>query len=158
MNLLLAALCFAGAVYLVSAGRFFLLDRWTRGMGTLFSGLSLYMLAGGAFALGAFAGAVALEWMRGTLPMPGAEEVRPHPAYKGRIIVRYWFLVIPAFLLVTGAFLLADRVPQGVVGVRLPGFSSSAPMQVMGRVRCTTPSDGLVLAGVRPARVSLAPG
>lgn len=112
LNLALAAACVWGGLYLLQQESFFLRDRWHSGTGTLFSGLSLDLLALGLFALGAFAAAVALAWVRGTLPRPPPRVIRTHPVYKGRIIVRYWYLVLPAFALVLGAFLLAEHVPN----------------------------------------------
>ena len=112
LNLALAAACVWGGLYLLQQDSCFLRDRWHPATGTLFSGLSLELLALGLFALGAFAAAVALAWVRGTLPRPPPGAIRTHPVYKGRIIVRYWYLVLPAFALVLGAFILADRVPN----------------------------------------------
>ena len=112
LNVVLAFVCFSGGGYLIERGSFFLRDRWHPEIGTYFSGVPLYFLAFGLFFLGAFALAVALAWMRGTIPMPDKRSIRPHPVYKGKIIVRYWYLVVPALILVIGAFMAAKRMPN----------------------------------------------
>ena len=112
LNGVLAFCCFAGGGYLLERGSFFLRDRWHPETGTYFSGVPLYCLAFGLFFLGAFAAAVALAWMRATIPMPDKRSIRPHPVYKGQLIVRYWYFVIPALILVLSAFMAAKRAPD----------------------------------------------
>ena len=87
-------------------------DRWHPETGTYFSGTPLYFLAFGLFFLGAFAAAVARAWMTGAIPLPDPGRTRPHPDYKGRIIIRYWYFVVPALILVLGAFMLAEHAPN----------------------------------------------
>jgi hypothetical protein len=111
LNLAMAAACFSGGFYLLAQGSLFLRDRWHPEVGSLFSGLSLYLLVLGLFSLSAFTATVAVAWIRGTVPMPKPDVVRPDPAYKGLVILRYWYLVVPAVLLVMGAFILAKHVP-----------------------------------------------
>lgn len=72
--------------------------------------MSLYFLAFGLFSLGAFVAAVARAWITGAMPLPDPARNRPHPDYKGRIIVRYWYFVVPALILVLSAFLLAKHL------------------------------------------------
>ena len=112
VNVALTLLFVWGGVYLFGQESFFLRDRWHPETGTYFYGASLYLLGASLFCLAAFAAAVALAWIKGTMPMPGRREIRPHPAYKGQIIVRYWYLVIPAFALLLGSFVLAKHVPN----------------------------------------------
>lgn len=87
-------------------------DRWHPETGTFFSGMPLYLLAFGLFFLGAFAVAVARAWMTGVMPLPDPERSRSHPDYKGRIIIRYWYFVVPALILVLSAFMLAVHAPN----------------------------------------------
>jgi len=112
LNGALTFLCFSGGAYLLERGSFFLRDRWHPETGTYFSGVPLYLLAFGLFFLGAFTAAVSLAWMRGTIPMPDKRKIRPHPVYKGQIILRYWYFVVPALILVFSAFMLAKHAPN----------------------------------------------
>ncbi len=111
LNGALALFCFSGGAYLLELGSFFLRDRWHPEAGTYFSGASLYLLALSLFFLGAFAAAVMRGWVRGTIPMPDPGTIRPHPAYKGQIILHYWYFIIPALILVLSAFMLAKHAP-----------------------------------------------
>lgn len=110
-NLVLTALLLGVGVYLLSAGSLFLRDRWNSQAGTLFSGVSLYLLASAMFCLAAFSAAVARAWLRGDIAMPECGRARPHPDYKGRLIARYWYFVALAGACLVAAFLLAARVP-----------------------------------------------
>lgn len=110
VNSAFAFLCALAGMYLLFQDTFFLRNRWHSETGTLFSGISLYLLAFGLFFFAAFAAVVALAWIRGVLPMPNQREIRPHPTYKGQIIARYWYLVIPASTLVLGALLLGKNI------------------------------------------------
>jgi hypothetical protein len=112
LNGALTFLCFSGGAYLLERGSFFLRDRWHPQTGTHFSGVPLYLLAFGLFSLGAFAAAVALAWIRGTISMPDRGKIRPHPVYKGQILLRYWYFVVPALVMVVMAFMLAKHVPN----------------------------------------------
>ena len=112
MNSILTFLCFWGAVSLLDQGSFFLRDRWHPDTGTYFSGMPLYLLAFGLFFLGTFATAVTLAWIRRTVSMPDQRKIRPDPVLKGQIIVRYWYLVLPALILVLSAFVLAKHTPD----------------------------------------------
>ena len=55
---------------------------------------------------------VARAWMTGVMPLPDPERSRSHPDYKGRIIIRYWYFVVPALILVLSAFMLAVHAPN----------------------------------------------
>jgi len=112
LNGVLTFFCFSGGAYLLERGSFFLRDRWNPETGTYFSGMPLYLLAFGLFFLGAFAAAVALAWMRGTIPMPDPGNISSHPVYKGLVILRYWYFVVPALVLVISAFMLAKHAPD----------------------------------------------
>ncbi|MBE0435208.1 MAG: hypothetical protein IBX56_05320 [Methylomicrobium sp.] len=112
LNITLALGLFAGGIYLVGQESFFLRDRWDPNTGTLFHDVALYCLAFGLMFLGSFAGMVGYSWAKGTLPMPSQERIRPHPAYKGMVITRFWYLLLPAICLILLAFLLADKGPN----------------------------------------------
>jgi hypothetical protein len=112
LNVTIALLCSVAAFHLLAQGSFFLGDRWRPETGTLFHGAALYLLACGLILLGAFSGAVAYGWASGTLPMPASDAARPNPAYKGAVITRFWYLVVPAIGFVLLAFLLADKTPH----------------------------------------------
>ncbi len=109
INIVLTIFCFSSGIYLLGRRSFLLhIPSFPQG-GTRFAGAPLYLLAFGLLFLGAFAAAVLLAWLKGTLPMPGPWEIRPHPAYKGRILVRYWYFVLPAFVLLISALLMAKH-------------------------------------------------
>ncbi len=96
LNIVLALAAFTGAIYLLGQDSFVLVDRWNHTMGTLFQGLTLYCLAFGLLFLGSFAGVVGYSWAKSILPTPSKDRIRPHPAYKGMVIVRFWYLLLPA--------------------------------------------------------------
>lgn len=112
LNVALTLLLVWGGVYLFGQETFFLRDRWHPETGTFFYGASLYLLGASLFCFAAFAAAVALAWIKGALPMPKPRELRPHPSYKGEIIVRFWYLVLPALALLLASFALAKHVPN----------------------------------------------
>jgi drug/metabolite transporter (DMT)-like permease len=120
LSIALALGLFAGGVYLLGQDSFFLDDRWDPSTGTLLQGVTLYCLAFGLMFLGSFAGMVGYSWAKGVLPMPSKDKIRPHPSYKGMVIVRFWYLVLPAIILITLAFLQADKAPN------VKGFSCGA--------------------------------
>jgi len=111
LNIALTIVLLSGGVYLLGQDSFLLSERWNPEVGTLFQGFALYCLAFGPIFLGAFVGVVTYSWIKGTLPMPDPNTIRPHPSYKGAVIVRFWYLVLPAVLFVFLAFILADKVP-----------------------------------------------
>lgn len=108
LNICLALVLVWGGIYLLGQETYHLHERWHRGPGTDFSGMSLRLLALSLFSFAAFAAAVARAWIKGIIPMPDPHEPRPHPTYKGQIIVRYWYFVVPGFLLMLSAFILAN--------------------------------------------------
>lgn len=112
LNIALALVMFAGGIYLLGQNSFFLGDRWDHSTGSLFQGVTLYCLAFGLMFLGSFAGMVGYSWAKGTLPTPSKDRIRPHPAYKGMVIMRFWYLLLPAICLIVLAFLLADKAPN----------------------------------------------
>ena len=115
LNIALALVMFAGGIYLLGQDSFFLGDSWDHSTGSLFQGVALYCLAFGFMFLGSFAGIVGYSWANGTLPMPSEDRIRPHPAYKGMVITRFWYLLLPAICLIALAFLLADKGPDTVL-------------------------------------------
>lgn len=112
LDIVLAVSMFWGGIHLLGQDAFFLADRWDPRTGVLFQGMTLYCLALGLFFLGAFAGMVGYAWAKGTLPMPSGSTIRPHPAYKGSVVARFWYLVLPAVVLIVLAFLLAEEAPN----------------------------------------------
>lgn len=112
LNFVLALGMFAGGFYLLGQDTFFLDDRWDHSTGYLFQGVTLYCLAFGLMFLGSFAGMVGYSWARGTLPTPSKDSIRSHPAYKGMVIIRFWYLLLPAICLIALAFLLAEKAPD----------------------------------------------
>ena len=110
LNGIFTFLCFLGSVYLLERGVFLLRDRWHPETGIYFVGVPLYLLAFGLIFLGLFSLAVMQAWVRGVIPMPKPGTFRPHPAYKGQIIVRYWYFVMPAMMLLISSLLLAKPV------------------------------------------------
>lgn len=111
LNIILTAALAAAGVYLLSSGSLLWRERWHPEAGLLFSGVSLYLLSVALFFLAGFAGAVTWAWLRGDLPMPRRDRMRPHPAYKGELLVRYWYFIAPALACLVTAFLLAAQVP-----------------------------------------------
>ena len=89
-------------------------------VGTLFFGIALQLLALSLFFLAALAAAITLAWIRGSVPMPSAYQVRPDPGYKGQLLLRYWYFVAPALICLLLAFILAKK------GVN-PPFQSILP-------------------------------
>jgi hypothetical protein len=110
INSIIAIIVFGAGMWLLLQDSFFLKDRWNPGAGTLFSGWPLYLLALGLFLLAAFTGSVARAWLRQDIPLLPPKTIRPHPVYKGHIIFRFWYLVIPALISILMAFLLAERI------------------------------------------------
>jgi len=113
VNIALSAVLFAAGVYLLSVSAFAVSDRGHPGMDLRFAGTALHLLAGGCFALAAFAAAVVGAWLRGDVALPSAHAVRPHPAYKGELIVRYWYWIAIAVVCFVAAGVQSERVPHG---------------------------------------------
>lgn len=112
VNGILAALLCSGGVYLLGQESYFQRDRWNPEIGTYLTGLPLNLLALSMFLFAAFAAAVMLAWIRGSIPMPDRRESSRHSHYQGQILARFWYLVIPAFALLVAAFMLAPTVPN----------------------------------------------
>lgn len=110
INLGISAACSIGGVYLLFQDSIFVRDRNDPTVGLQFSGASLYSLSLALFCIAAFSIAVSRAWSKGDLSMPGADEIRPHPAYKGQLLVKYWYFTAPAIGFVVVAFLLASHV------------------------------------------------
>jgi hypothetical protein len=127
VNLVLAATLVVAGLLLLQQDSFFLRERWEPAFGMRFSGWSLRFLAGALFGLAAFAGAVGVGWLRGSVPLPPAR-VWVHPTYKGQLVVRYWPLLALTFTCLALAFGLADRrVPN-------PALAPPGPMETADRV------------------------
>lgn len=107
-NGVIALVCFGAGIYLLAQDSFFLHDRWHPETGTLFIGMTLYMLAAGLLLLGAFSAAVGLAWARGSLALPDQHDIPVDPSYQGKILVRFWYLLVPAFVLILVAFAMGQ--------------------------------------------------
>lgn len=107
MNVVLAALLLLAGIYLLSQDSFVLKTRTSQGDGTVFSGISLYLLALGIMLIGAFAAVVAYCWVKGIIPMPDSHKIRPDPTYKGELLLRFWYLLLPAVLSLVAAVIMA---------------------------------------------------
>lgn len=89
----------------------------------VFTGWGRYLLAVSLLLMAAFAGAVARGWIRGNIPKPPASSFRfdptyVHPAYKGRLLVQYWYIVLPALMCLVLAFVLAKVAPSSATPAR----------------------------------------
>jgi len=106
-NMIIALFSFWGSAYLLSQETYTLHGRSNPDSVTEFSGLSLYLLAASLFFLGAFAFAIARAWLNGSLHIPTSKQLKANPAYQGQVFIRFWYLVVPVFILLTAAFWLA---------------------------------------------------
>lgn len=109
LNIALSGLLFVASLHLLSVDSYAL-----RGM--LFTGLARYLLASSLLLAAGFAGAITQGWMRGSIPKPPMSSFRidptyVHPAYKGEMLVRYWYFVMPALICLVLAFVFAEDVP-----------------------------------------------
>lgn len=111
MNLAISAACSIGGIYLLFRGSVLVRDRNDAAAGWLFSGASLYSLVLALFCLAAFSFAVSRAWLKGDVSPPGPDEIRPHPADKGQVLMKYWYFAGPAIGFVVAAFFLASQVP-----------------------------------------------
>lgn len=105
-NLVLATVLTGAGVVLLTRESWSLPAKNDPGHALLFHGASLYLLAAALFTLAAFALAVARDRLAGKIP----EGSVSHPADKGRILARFWYLVATALLCLALAFALAERV------------------------------------------------
>lgn len=105
INIALSGLLFAAGLHVLSVATI-------RLSGLLFAGLARYLLAASLLAMAGFAGAVALGWIRGSIAMPPKTSFRfdptyVDPVYKGELLVRYWYVVLPALICLVLAFAFA---------------------------------------------------
>lgn len=105
-NIALAGLLIVAGLHLLSIDAYAL-------RGLLFTGLSRYLLSASLLLMAGFSGAVAWGWVRGTIakPPPSLVFFDPtfvDPVYKGALVVKYWYLVAPALVLLVAAVVLAD--------------------------------------------------
>lgn len=99
----------------------------------LFIGPSRYLLSISLLFMAAFPGLIAGGWITGTLstPPPSLFRFDPtyvDPAYKGKLLVRYWYVVVPALICFVLALVFAPHaadttlrlpvVPPGLPGSR----------------------------------------
>ncbi len=103
--------CAWAGAYLLALDSYFLRGRYQSEFGTLYSGLSLYLLAFSLFFFAAFSASVAIAWQNGSLTMPDPKKLRPDFSHTGKIIVHSWYFALPAFLLLIAAMTSAERMP-----------------------------------------------
>ena len=99
-----------GLAALAGAGVLLTLDRWVWRFGNdklVFSGVALDLLAIGLLFFAGFAITVAVAWLRGNIFMPAADDPVPHPAYRIRLLMRYWYWSVPAAIAFAAALWLA---------------------------------------------------
>ena len=99
-----------GLAALAGAGVLLTLDRWVWRFGNdklVFSGVALDLLAIGLLFFAGFAITVAVAWLRGNIFMPAADDPVPHPAYRIRLLMRYWYWSVPATIAFAAALWLA---------------------------------------------------
>jgi hypothetical protein len=112
VNLLLAVASLLAAGYVLVHDPVYVPTRAGSGSGLLFAGPARLLLLAGLLGLAAFAGAVARAWMRGNIPLPPPGAIRPDAVYRGRIMARFWYLLLTAILCLASALLLARRAPD----------------------------------------------
>ena len=101
MNILLSGILIAAGLYLLSTDSYSL-------HGMLFIGTSKYLLSAALLFMAGFGGMIAWGWITGSIPKPPAstfwlDPTYVDPGYKGKLIARYWYVVLP----VIGCFVLA---------------------------------------------------
>jgi len=109
VNVLLALAALLAAGYVLAHDPLFIPSLSVPGRGLLFVGPSRALLLLGLLGVAAFSGAVARAWHRGDIPLPPPGTIRPDPDYRGRIMVRFWYLLLPLLVGLIGAMLLSRR-------------------------------------------------
>lgn len=109
MNILLSGVLIVAALYLLSLDAYAL-------HGRLFVGLSKYLLAAALLLMASFAGMIAWAWNSGSIPKPpsstfGFDPTYVDPVYKGRLLVRYWYIVVAAVVCFVFAVVFANDAP-----------------------------------------------
>ncbi len=105
-NLALAALLTGAGVWLLRQDHWSLPMKHDPARALLFHGASLRLLAGALLSLAAFALAVAYGRLTGRIPDTDPRD----PTAKGRLLARFWYLILTAFVCLALAFVLAERV------------------------------------------------
>lgn len=103
-NVVLAVAATAGGIALLTR------DRWTwmiDDSALVFTDTALLLLALSLLLLAGFTASITLAWARGDVEMPSPDEAVPHPAYRGRLLARYWYLIGPSLACFLGALWLA---------------------------------------------------
>ncbi len=108
-NVLLALAALLATGYVLAHDPLFIPSLSAPGRGLLFAGPARDLLLLGLLGMAAFAGAVARAWHRGDIPLPPPGTLRPDPDYRGRIMVRFWYLLLPMLAGLIGAVALARR-------------------------------------------------
>jgi hypothetical protein len=137
-NALLALAALVAAGYVMARAPTFIPSLSAPGHGRLFAGPARILLLLGLFGLAAFAGAVARAWHRGDIPLPPPGTLRPDPDDRGRLMVRFWYLLLPLLAGLVGALLLSRR--------------SAAPMPHDTAQSSLRASPGCAIVRARPCR------
>lgn len=95
-NIMLSGVLIAAGLYLLSV------ESWAI-HGMLFIGPSRYLLAASLVLMAAFSGVVASGWIRGVIAKPPPSPFRfdptyVDPVYKGELLARYWYVILPAVI------------------------------------------------------------
>lgn len=109
INILLSGLLIVAGWYLLSVNAYAL-----RGM--LFIGLSKDLLSAALLFIASLAGIIAWGWISGGISKPPAssywlDPTHVDPTYKGELLVRYWYILLPALICFALAFAFADEAP-----------------------------------------------
>ncbi|MDN5850251.1 MAG: hypothetical protein L0H63_11570 [Nitrococcus sp.] len=110
INIVIGTTLAGAGLYLLSGDSLFIRSLSNPAVGRLFAGWSFFWLVCGLFASAALLLAVARGLIRGSIPLPPSGTIWPDPIYKGKIIVRYW----PLMLLSAGSLLFALLLMQTV--------------------------------------------
>lgn len=105
-NIVLSGVLTAASIYLLSVHSYAL-------HGMHFVGRSRYLLSVSLFCMAIFAGVIAQGWIRGTLSKPPPSSftfdlIYVDPGYKGEMLVRCWYILMPALFCIILAFTLAE--------------------------------------------------
>lgn len=136
MNTLRITMNFALSGVLVAAGLYVLFTESCVMRDMRFIGWSRYLLSASLLSMAGFPAVVASGWIRGSLSRPPPSRFTWHPTYvdpvyKGTLLVRHWYIVMPALTCFGLALALAEKAPETArhIAAILPAF----PCQLTNR-------------------------
>ena len=143
INILLAGLLIAAGLYLLSVDSYVL-------KGMLFIGLSKYLLSAALLFMASFVGTIAWGWISGGISKPPAssfwfDPTYVHPTYKGEILIRYWYIMVPALICFALALAFADAAPDDV-GSKAKGSCSKSQRRNYGGLKSDHPGEVFIAA------------